>query len=289
MVARRRQNDQPLTPREGLRSGAPVGESRARSWGQGLRLRLGVEGRRLPVEALNPSSLRRALLVFAHPDDEINAAGLACRLRGAAVDVDLLVLTDGAANPWTDEAVVAGRTHLACRTEELCASMTVLGLRELTMPALPDAALREHLPAATSAVAEALERLEPGLVVTFDARGINGHPDHLAAHAAVRAALKARSTPPALAMLLPPPPFSWALGAGFRWHRPVTVATLTLRPDELEAKTRAFEAHRSQQRTLRLLTGGLPPRTFFGLFPHEWFLWLGAAEVAAWAGDEEAR
>jgi LmbE family N-acetylglucosaminyl deacetylase len=266
-----------------------VGESRATSWGQGLRLRLGVEGRRVALDTLGLAALERALLVFAHPDDEINAVGLVCRLRRAGVQVELLVLTDGAANPWTDEAVVAGRSHLACRTDELRASMAILGAEGLTMPALPDSKLREHLVAAIDVVSQTIARVRPGLVVTFDARGINGHPDHMAAHAAVRSALHTSSTSPALAMLLPPPPFSWALGAGFRWQRTPTVATLTLEGDELEAKARAFEAHRSQQRTLRLLTAGLPPRTFFRHFPHEWFLWLSRDEARAWADDEASR
>jgi N-acetylglucosamine malate deacetylase 2 len=266
-----------------------VGESRATSWGQGLRLRLGVEGPRVPVEALSLPALERALLVFAHPDDELNAAGLVCRLRAAGVSCDLLVLTDGAANPWTDEAIVAGRTHLRCRTDELRASMSLLGVRDVTLPAFPDSRLREHVAAATDVVSESLTRLRPGLVVTFDAAGVNGHPDHMATHVAVRGALRRHGPGAALAMLLPPPPFSWALGAGFRWHRPATLATLTLSTEEREVKARAFNAHRSQRRTLRLLTGGLSPRTFFGLFPHEWFLWLGHQDAAAWASDELAR
>ncbi|MDX2008666.1 MAG: PIG-L deacetylase family protein [Myxococcaceae bacterium] len=248
-----------------------------------------MEGRRVPVETLGLPGLERALLVFAHPDDEINAVGLVLRLRAAGVSVELLVLTDGAANPWTDETVVAGRTHLTCRTEELRASMSLLGVDGLTMPALPDSKLQAHLAAATDVVSRTLARGRPGLVVTFDARGVNGHPDHMAAHAAVRTALRGAPASPALAMLLPPPPFSWALGAGFRWQQTPTVATLTLREDELETKARAFEAHRSQQRTLRLLTAGVPPRTFFRRFPREWFLWLSPDEARAWALDEASR
>lgn len=260
----------------------------AERWGQALRFRLGLEGLRRPIEALGLEQHGRALLVFAHPDDEINAAGLVLRLRAAGVEVDLLVLTDGAANPWTDAAVVGGRSQFECRAEELRASKALLGLQSLRMPGLPDSKLSSHLSEAVTLVSQALSERPPGLVVTFDANGINRHPDHVAAHEAVRRALQGRVEGPALAMLLPPPPFSLALGAGFRWLQQPTVATLTLTDTERETKAQVFDAHRSQWRTLRLLTAGLSPRVFFRLFPHEWFLWLDRSEAVAWANDEAA-
>jgi LmbE family N-acetylglucosaminyl deacetylase len=260
----------------------------AERWGQALRFRLGLEGLRRPIEALGLEQHGRALLVFAHPDDEINAAGLVLRLRAAGVEVDLLVLTDGAANPWTDAEVVGGRSQFECRAEELRASTALLGLKSLRIPGLPDSKLSSHLFEAVTLVSQALSERPPGLVVTFDANGINRHPDHVAAHQAVRRALQGRVEGPALAMLLPPPPFSLALGAGFRWLQQPTVATLTLTDTERETKAKVFDAHRSQWRTLRLLTAGLSPRVFFRLFPHEWFLWLDRSQAAAWANDEAA-
>jgi LmbE family N-acetylglucosaminyl deacetylase len=258
------------------------------AWRQGLRLHLGVEGARRPVEALGLERLTRALVVLAHPDDELNAAGLVQRLRAAGARVDLLVLTDGAANPWTDASAVGARTPFECRADEVRASAAVLGVGEVLLPGFPDSRLRQHLDAAAAVVRAEVSKRRPGLVVGFDARGINGHPDHVAAHQALRRALTDVADGPALAMLLPPPPFSWALGAGFRWSEPPTVATLTLSDDELSHKVAAFEAHRSQRRTLRLLTGGLPPRRFFQLFRREWFLWLEGPAAAAWARDEGA-
>lgn len=249
---------------------------------QALRLRLGVEGHKRPVERLI-SALRRVLLVFAHPDDELNAAGLVARLVAQGATVDVMILTDGAANPWTDEAVAAGRTHFECRRAELESSMRVLGMRECVLPAFPDSALREHLPAATDAVTSELQRRQPELVITFDAKGLNDHPDHVATHHAVKGALRRVPSACALAMLLPPPPFCWALGAGFRSTFVPTVATLELTDDEHELKSRVFDGYRSQRRTLKLLTAGLPPRPFFSVFSSEWFLWLNASELKAWA------
>lgn len=269
-----------------------------RAW-QGLRLRFGLEGTRTPVDSLDLASLKRALVVLAHTDDEINTVGLLSRLRAAGVVVDLLVLTDGAANPWTDAHVVGARSHFECRRDELHAAMKELSIGDAVLPAFPDGKLAAHLDDATAVVRAELERRSPGLVITFDPRGINGHPDHVAANVAVRRALASvvvstlttgaarpaeASSPntPALAMITPPPPFSWALGTGFRSDTPPTIATLTLTAEERELKARVFDGYRSQWKTLRLLTGGLPPRVFFTLFPAEWFVWLGADAAREW-------
>ncbi len=251
------------------------------SFWQGLRLRLGVEGTARPVERVL-ERVTRALLVLAHPDDEINLVGLVARLRRGGASVDLLVLTDGAANPWTDEAVVAGRTHFECRRAELMRSASLLGLQDLGLPAFPDSKLALHLEAAVETVRLQLVARRPDLVVTFDSAGINRHPDHVAAHQAACGGLARAGLDAALAMMLPPPPFSWALGAGFRSTRPPTIATLELSDDEHELKAQVFEAHRSQAKTLRLLTGGLPARPFFALFRSEWFLWLDCKEAQTW-------
>lgn len=253
------------------------------AWTQGLRFRFGLEGTRTTVDSLDLASLRRALVVVAHTDDEINTIGLLSRLRSAGVVIDLVVLTDGAANPWTDQTVVGARSHFECRRDELHAAMKELGIIDAVLPALPDGKLSAHLDDATAVVSAELERRSPGLVITFDPRGVNGHPDHVAANVVARRAITQATSPPSLAMISPPPPFSWALGSGFRSPTPPTIATLTLTAEERERKARVFEGYRSQWKTLRLLTGGLPPRVFFRLFPAEWYVWLGAEAAREWA------
>jgi len=227
--------------------------------------------------------LGRALVVLAHTDDEINTIGLLSRLSAAGVAVDLIVLTDGAANKSTDETVVGARSHFECRRDELHAAMKELSITDAVLPALPDGKLGAHLDAATTVVSVELARRSPGLVITFDPRGLNGHPDHIAANVVTRRALATATRAPALAMISPPPPFSWALGSGFRSPTPPTIATLTLTSDERERKARVFEGYRSQWKTLRLMTAGLPPRAFFRLFPAEWYVWLRADAAREWA------
>jgi LmbE family N-acetylglucosaminyl deacetylase len=240
---------------------------------------LGIEG--LPT-TLDGSAFRRALLVVAHMDDEINLCGLVQRLRQYRVDVDIAVLTDGAANRWTDASVVGARSHFECRTEELSASMRLLGMSEAVLPAFPDSRLMEHVASAAEVLRLELSRRAPTLVVTFDPRGLNSHPDHIATHLAVRGALSAGSTESALAMVVPPPPFSWLVGAGFRSATVPSLLTLTLSDAEVARKAAVFQVYRSQARTLRLLTAGVPPNTFFRWFRREWYVWLNGDEAARW-------
>lgn len=265
-----------------LVNGPPDRAAASPAW-QGLRLRLGLEGARWAIDQPALASLERATLVLAHTDDEINTCGLLSRLRAAGCTLDIVVLTDGAANPWTDRRVVGNRTHFECRTEELHASMRLLEIGAALLPGFPDGALAAHLPAATALVQRHLEQTRPDLVITFEPSGINGHPDHVAAHRVTRDALAAAAIPATLAMITPPPPFSYALGSAFRASERPTIATLSLTPDERERKARLVEAYPSQARTLKLLLAGLPPRTFFRLFPREWYLWLPAERALAWA------
>lgn len=68
-----------------------------------------------------------------------------------------------------------------------------LGLDGLVVPGLPDGRLaREPLAVLGDAVGEILDAFDPQVVIGHDPRGVNGHPDHIAAHWAVRRALEGR-------------------------------------------------------------------------------------------------
>jgi LmbE family N-acetylglucosaminyl deacetylase len=248
---------------------------------QGLRLRLGIEGAHEPVEpALE--GVRRATIVFAHMDDEINACGLLSRLAAAGAQLDLVVLTDGAANPWTDERVVGARTHFECRRDELLQSMQALGIAHVELPQFPDGQLANHLTQAVDLLSAHLRAVQPDLVITFEPSGLNGHRDHCATQRATRRALLTNEQSIALALLTPPPPFSYVLGSRFRSAGPVCVRTLTLTRDEVQRKARLCELYASQARTLKMMMLGLPAATFFQLFSKEWYLWLPRAQTRAW-------
>lgn len=126
------------------------------------------------------------LAVVAHPDDESFGLGAVLTRfveRGAAVHV--LCLTRGEASTLHG---VPGDLH-RLRADELAAAARELGLASTSLLAHADGHLSE-IPAGHLAddVAAAVAQHSPDGLVTFDASGVTGHPDHAAAtHAAVLA------------------------------------------------------------------------------------------------------
>ena len=133
----------------------------------------------------------RLLCVFAHPDDEqwgTAGALLACVERG--IEVHLLTATSGDAGEISDPALATRETLAAVREEELRTACRMLGLQPPILLRHPDGKLSEIDGAFLAGqIAAAIRRLRPRVVLTFDANGGYGHPDHLAIHhATLRAA-----------------------------------------------------------------------------------------------------
>jgi LmbE family N-acetylglucosaminyl deacetylase len=135
---------------------------------------------------------KRLLAVFAHPDDE--AYGAAGALARAGADPDaaaaLLTLTSGEASSLAPRMNLSPSGMAKLREERLEEVAAITGIDALLLARLPDGRLaREPLSRVAAAVRAAVEALRPQVIVTHCPRGVNGHPDHIAAHWAVRAAL----------------------------------------------------------------------------------------------------
>jgi LmbE family N-acetylglucosaminyl deacetylase len=109
---------------------------------------------------------RTLLAIFAHPDDEtFGPGGTLARYAAAGAAVHLICATRGEAGE-SDLADLGDCEDLACRREkELRCAAGILGL-------------------------ELMRRLRPQVVLTFDAYGGYGHPDHIAMHNAAVAAFE---------------------------------------------------------------------------------------------------
>ena len=131
---------------------------------------------------------RSLLAVFAHPDDETLASGgllALCGRRGARVT--LLCLTRGEHGPGADDAAALAAT----RARELEHAARVLGITTTFLGELPDGMLPWLDEGMLEAeVGVALARVRPDVVVTFDEDGLYWHPDHIAVHEAVTAAVR---------------------------------------------------------------------------------------------------
>jgi N-acetyl-1-D-myo-inositol-2-amino-2-deoxy-alpha-D-glucopyranoside deacetylase len=150
----------------------------------------------------------RLLLVHAHPDDETLTTGVAIAHHVArGDDVHVLTCTLGEEGEVIPPALAhlegAGEELAAHRRRELARAMDVLGVshhllgssgpasgaafRDSGMAGSPAAA--DPRAFAAAAVREVLDRVRPDVVVTYDAGGGYGHPDHVRTHEATRRAV----------------------------------------------------------------------------------------------------
>ena len=133
------------------------------------------ERRLLPYEATRLSA-RRALVVAPHADDEtLGCGGTLAGLVEAGARLDVLVVTDGAADEGDPARRRAEGTR---RLEETRAALARLGGGEARCAFLPDRGLHAHRRELDVLLAETLREVGPDLV--FVPSPVEVHPDHRA-------------------------------------------------------------------------------------------------------------
>jgi N-acetylglucosamine malate deacetylase 2 len=142
------------------------------------------------------------MVVVAHPDDEtLYCGGYIARTTRSGENVVTVTLTRG------EEGRTLGLCDVlelgAVRVAELQAAARLLGVNQTEVYELPDGRLAEHVAEATRLMQSALARWRPAAVVTFAPNGINGHPDHIAAHHVVLSSLDKPDGPRLLLMTNP--------------------------------------------------------------------------------------
>jgi len=154
------------------------------------------------------------MAVHAHPDDETTGTGgVLARYTDQGIRTVLVTCTNGElgdgpggtkpGTPEHDEAAV-----VALRRSELEASCAVLGVTHLELLGYHDSGMmgwpQNEAPgafwgvdvdAAAGRLALLMERYRPQVVVTYDAYGFYGHPDHIQAHRITMAAATATGIP----------------------------------------------------------------------------------------------
>jgi LmbE family N-acetylglucosaminyl deacetylase len=152
------------------------------------------------------------LCVHPHPDDEsIACGGVLARAAAEGVRTVVVTCTDGEEGENLGGIDLGGRSLTEVRRDELDAAIRILGVaahhrlgyRDSGMAGTagndhPDCFHRADTEAAARRLAAILRAERPTAVVSDDARGTYGHPDHIKAHAVtVRAvALAADPTAP---------------------------------------------------------------------------------------------
>ena len=145
------------------------------------------------------ASWRRVLLVISHPDDESMFFGPTIQaLRRAGARTHILCLSNGDADGLG-----------AVREKELESARKFLGVdsSEVVNDSKLKDGFKEAWPEETIAarVEASVRRLDANVVLTFDAKGVSGHPNHVAAYRGVRrwaaAAQKISASPEAWALV----------------------------------------------------------------------------------------
>jgi LmbE family N-acetylglucosaminyl deacetylase len=161
-----------------------------------------------------PDKRLTLMAVHAHPDDEATGTGgVLARYAAEGIRTVLVTCTDGRCGDGPDGAKPGESGHdpaavVAMRATELAASCAVLGIDHLELlgyadsgmmgwPAndAPDAFWTTPVDQAAAKLAAVIRQYEPDVVVTYDANGFYGHPDHIQAHRVTMAAVEATAIP----------------------------------------------------------------------------------------------
>jgi LmbE family N-acetylglucosaminyl deacetylase len=147
---------------------------------------------------------RSLLACYAHPDDETLCAGTMARYAAEGARVTLVCATSGDVGEIRDPALATPETLAQVREGELRCAATALGIGEPIFLGYRDSGMdgtpeNQHPAAFRNANADEvagrlvaiIRDVEPQVVVTFDATGGYGHPDHLAIHRHTLAAVMA--------------------------------------------------------------------------------------------------
>jgi len=140
-----------------------------------------------PQPAKPATDARRILLaVFAHPDDEATVSPVLAKYAAEGVTVYLAVATDGRLGVTPHAGIAAGDSLARVRSEELICAAEKLGIQPPITFGLQDqlkmgegfAAFQEQLRSLRDNVTRLFTTLKPDVILTWNASGWTGHPDH---------------------------------------------------------------------------------------------------------------
>ncbi|MCL2149841.1 MAG: PIG-L family deacetylase [Dehalococcoidia bacterium] len=153
-------------------------------------------------------SVKTIIFFGAHPDDEsFGLGGTLARYALAGVKVYYACATRGEAGT-VDNKYLQGRVayevrlaEMACAADALSlAGVVYLGYRDSGMRGAaenehPEALMRAPMEEVAKRMVKVMRELKPDVVITHDAGGGYGHPDHIAVHQAVVRAFELAPNP----------------------------------------------------------------------------------------------
>ena len=155
-------------------------------------------------------NIQKTLVFFgAHPDDETFGMGATlAQYAASGVKVYYVCSTRGEAGTVDPEYLQGYQTIADLRTAEMACAAKVLGLagviylgyRDSGMTGSPDnqnpdSLFKAPVEQVAGLMVKIIRELKPDVIITHDAGGGYGHPDHIATHDAVVKAFYAASDP----------------------------------------------------------------------------------------------
>lgn len=147
--------------------------------------------------AADAQPLAGLMVILAHPDDEaFGVSGRLARATEAGHPTAVVCATRGEAGEIANPALATPETLGQVRERELRDACAAVGVRDVAFLDYVDGQLSNAASdQAVGRIAHHLRRFRPAVVVTFAANGIYGHPDHMAIHRQVVAAVEAAADP----------------------------------------------------------------------------------------------
>jgi len=205
------------------------------------------------IESLTGALGARTLLaVFAHPDDEISAAGALADAASNGVRVYVVTATRGEKGK-ADFSVSSSDELARIREAELRAHTRALGVTEQQVWHFPDSQVDRDIPALSQRIAAEIERIAPDAILSFHPEsGLTYHRDHRAVGEATVRAIAATGSPARLVQLLVPAAmmrtFAGERGALVAKNQPPATWAM---PIDSRIKRRAWTIHASQAGFIR--------------------------------------
>src|SRR6478672_43851 len=135
------------------------------------------------------------LAVYAHPDDEQGVSGTLAKYARQGVRTGLICATRGEVGEISDPALATPENLGAVRERELRDAAAVLGVQQLWFLDYRDSGMAGTAPngdprafmnadgeEVVGRIVRIIREFKPQALVTFDATGGYGHPDHVAIH-----------------------------------------------------------------------------------------------------------
>ncbi len=152
----------------------------------------------------------KLMAILAHPDDEtLGLGGTFAKYSREGIATYLLTATRGEKGRFGNEKESPGFNIVGkTREQELLCAAKLLGIKEVHFLDYIDGELDQALPAELiGKIAGYIRKIKPQVIITFDAAGAYGHPDHIAISQFATASIVSAANPN-LTIGVSEPPFT---------------------------------------------------------------------------------